>query len=127
MKKSQSSKARDKSSKGSIKDVDRMNEELEALKAENTRLSQELKLAKFQIAKIQIKDFLEGIFDTKLDHDILTDVLINEKNNSIAFNAVGRAKVIGSSKSQMRHVIPYKFIEKLIENKINNSGSGITT
>jgi hypothetical protein len=82
-----------------------LQEELKFLQEKNAELEKALALAKKQIAKSTIKDYLETIFDIKLDNKILTDFIMDEDKNK--FITLGRPSVIGSSKSQMRHVTPY--------------------
>ncbi|MFU7501025.1 MAG: hypothetical protein ACJBCI_05045 [Candidatus Tisiphia sp.] len=71
--------------------------------------------------KWYINNFIEKLFKIDMSQDVLVDIVINDDPNNPCNNQttiVGRPKVSGSSTKQMRHVTPYSFIEKSIEEKI---------
>ncbi len=59
---------------------------------------------------------IERVLHAKLSKLVMTDITFFE--DSAQFNVLGRSKVAGSSTKQMRHVIPYSFVSKLIEHLI---------
>lgn len=80
------------------------------------KLQGELKIAKSQIAKSNIINFLEQIFSLELGGKVFVDINLSDidsKESEVFIK--GRANVIGSSKKQMRHVIPHAFAKKAID------------
>ncbi|MCC8419164.1 MAG: hypothetical protein LN590_06485 [Rickettsia endosymbiont of Glossina mortisans submortisans] len=85
----------------------------------NTCKTEDLQILKKQ--KWYINNFIEKLFKIDMSQDVLVDIVINDDPNNPCNNQttiVGRPKVLGSSTKQMRHVTPYSFIEKSIEEKI---------
>lgn len=72
-----------------------------------------------QIQKHEILAQLERTLHAKLSHSVMTDITFFE--DTAQFNVLGRTKVQGSSSKQMRHVIPYSFISKVIEHIVTTS------
>lgn len=67
-----------------------------------------------QIPKDKIHTFLEKILAQSLVPNVLTDILLSTETEN-KFASVGRPPVEGSSKKQMRHVIPYTLTKELID------------
>lgn len=85
----------------------------------NTCKTEDLQILKKQ--KWYINNFIEKLFKIDMSQDVLVDIVINDDPNNPCNNQttiVCRPKVFGSSTKQMRHVTPYSFIEKSIEEKI---------
>ena len=78
-----------------------------------------------QISKTQILQALKDTLHTTLSKLVLTDITFFEEGGT--FNVLGRPKVDGSSTKQMRHILPYSFVSKLIEHVVEKSISSHKT
>ncbi|WP_341747314.1 hypothetical protein [Candidatus Tisiphia endosymbiont of Dascillus cervinus] len=65
--------------------------------------------------KPYIYNFLENLFKINMSQDALVDIIINDDIDNNQIIIVGRPKILGSSKKQMRHVTPYSFVEAAIK------------
>ncbi|WP_264687014.1 OTU domain-containing protein [Wolbachia endosymbiont (group B) of Rhopobota naevana] len=61
--------------------------------------------------------FLEDLLKVEMSPDVLVDIIVDSKDNT-KIAVVGRAKVLGSSRKQMRHVISYSSVKSAIESVI---------
>lgn len=91
-----------------------------ALEEENNKLQSQLQVSKAEsLSKRDIYINLEAIGE--IDKKVLVDIDLDIDK----CNLVGRPKVVGSSAKQMRHIIPYSFVEKYIETLVKRAeGSG---
>jgi len=81
--------------------------------------NQDFVIHKIELKKIKILSFFESILHVDLSDLVLTDITFKEEHGKLT--VVGRPKVDGSATKQMRHVIPYSFVEHLIQSEINIS------
>lgn len=65
--------------------------------------------------------FLEDLLKIEMSPDVLVDIIVDSKDDT-KIHVVGRPKVLGSSKKQMRHVIPYSSIKGAIESAVKVEG-----
>ncbi|KAB2977699.1 hypothetical protein LBW99_06175 [Wolbachia endosymbiont of Nasonia oneida] len=61
--------------------------------------------------------FLENLLRIEMSPDVLVDIIVDSKDDT-KIAVVGRPKVLGSSRKQMRHVISYSSIKSAIESAV---------
>lgn len=66
-----------------------------------------------QNSKLYAYKFLQDLFRIEMSPDVLIDIIIDDEDSKTTI--VGRPKLLGSSRKQMRHVIPYSSLKCAIE------------
>ncbi|WP_264686245.1 OTU domain-containing protein [Wolbachia endosymbiont (group B) of Polyommatus icarus] len=67
--------------------------------------------------------FLEDLLKIEMSPDVLVDIIVDSEDDT-KIAVVGRPKVLGSSRKQMRHVIPYSSIKSAIESAVKVKEKG---